>query len=221
VDPTAPRIRFALIEDHAVVELGLRQLLGTVEGWELATVARSLRELNLPTLTVDLALLDLRLDDGSSPGDNVTALQSAGIPTLAYTAGEDPALLRAAARAGVLGIVRKSDPAEVLIDAIRQALRGEAVLTIDWAAALDADTSIADARLSPRERHILALYASGETAQGIAEVTNLSRDTVVNYVARIRTKYALVGRPAATKVELHMRANEDGILPSGNARNPE
>jgi len=100
----------------------------------------------------------------------------------------------------------------VLIASIRRALRGEAVATTEWAAALDADAAIADAQLSPRERQVLALYASGETAHGIAEAMGLSRDTIVNYVGRIRTKYALAGRPASTKVDLHVRAREDGLL---------
>lgn len=207
-------VRIGLIEDHEVVQVGLKALVGTVPGWQLSVVARSVRELDLggDGLKLDLVLLDLRLDDGSSPGDNVTALHAAGIPTLAYTAGEDPALLRAAARAGVLGVVRKSDEVSVLVESIRRALAGEAVATTDWAAALDADVAIADAQLSPRERQVLALYASGETAQGVAEAMGLSRDTIINYVGRIRTKYALAGRPASTKVDLHVRAQEDGIL---------
>ncbi len=212
MDPPARSVRIGLIDDHEVVHLGLRDVLGSVDGWELAIVARSVRQLDLRTVDLDLVLLDLRLDDGSSPGDNVAVLQAAGVPTLAYTAGEDPSLLRSAARAGVLGVVRKSDGVAELTEAIRRALRGEAVVTTDWAAALDADSGIADAQLSPREREVLELYASGETAQSIAERMSLSRDTIVNYVGRIRTKYALAGRPASTKVDLHLRAREDGIL---------
>lgn len=214
MDSPVPMVRIGLIEDHEVVHVGLRGLIATVPEWELTVVARSVRELDFggDGARLDLVLLDLRLDDGSSPGDNVTALQAAGIPTLAYTAGEDPALLRAAARAGVLGVVRKSDGVAVLVASIRRALLGEAVATTEWAAALDADTAIADAQLSPREREVLALYASGETATGIAEAMGLSRDTIVNYVGRIRTKYALAGRPASTKVDLHVRAREDGLL---------
>jgi DNA-binding NarL/FixJ family response regulator len=214
VESTPRHIRIGLVDDHHVVQVGLGEILRSVDGWELAVVARSVRELDLPATDLDLVLLDLRLDDGSSPGENVTALQAAGVPTLAYTAGEDPTLLRAAARAGVLGVVMKSDSVAALVDAISKALRGEVVASVDWAAAIDSDTAIAEVQLSPREREILALYASGETAQGIAESTNLSRDTVVNYVGRIRTKYALAGRPASTKVDLHVRAREDGILES-------
>jgi DNA-binding CsgD family transcriptional regulator len=92
---------------------------------------------------------------------------------------------------------------------------GETIATTDWAAALDADSELADAKLSAREREILALYASGEKAQSVAYRTGLSRDTVANYISRIRVKYANVGRPAHTKVDLHRRAIEDGLMPDG------
>jgi DNA-binding NarL/FixJ family response regulator len=205
-------VRIGLVEDHEVVGVGLGEVIRHQQGWELVTVVKSVADLDLDS-RLDVVLLDLRLDDGSSPGDNVRRLHAAGIPVLAYTAGEDPALLRAAAKAGILGIVRKSDHVEVLLDAIARAVDGVAVATTDWAAAIDGDAEIADARLSPRERQVLGLYASGETAAGVAELMGLSKDTISDYVGRIRTKYALAGRPATTKVDLHVRAWEDGLLP--------
>lgn len=215
---SAPLVRIGLVEDHQVIGVGLAEVLGREPGWSLVITVRSVEELHLAEGTLDLVLLDLRLDDGSAPGDNVRTLTAAGIPVLAYTAGEDPTLLRAAARAGVLGIVRKSDGFEHLVNAIRIAIGGETVPSADWAAALDSDSDIADAKLSQREREVLALYASGETAGGVAELMGLSRDTVSNYVGRIRAKYASVGRAAATKVDLHRRASEDGLLePEGRS----
>jgi DNA-binding NarL/FixJ family response regulator len=205
-------VRIGLVEDHEVVGVGLGEVIRHQPGWELVSVVKSVADLDLDS-RLDVVLLDLRLDDGSSPGDNVRLLHTAGIPVLAYTAGEDAALLRAAAKAGILGIVRKSDHVEVLLEAITRAAEGVAVATTDWAAAIDGDAEIADARLSPRERQVLGLYASGETAAGVAELMGLSKDTISDYVGRIRNKYALAGRPATTKVALHVRAWEDGLLP--------
>jgi DNA-binding NarL/FixJ family response regulator len=210
--PDVAPVRIGLVEDHEVVGYGLREILRWQAGWNLVKVVRSVGELDLDEASYSLVLLDLRLDDGSSPGDNIRILQAHGIPVLAYTAGEDVELLRAAAKAGILGIVRKSDDVAVLIDAIERALRGEATATTEWAAAIDGDRLLADARLSPREREVLGHYAAGETAAGVAEIMGLSRETVANYVGRIRFKYAAVGRPAATKVHLHRRAIEDGLL---------
>ncbi len=205
-------VSIAVVEDHDIVGIGVRELLKAQPDWQLVSVVRSVGQLELADL--DLVLLDLRLDDGSSPGDNVAALHAAGVPAVAFTAGEDPALIRAAAKAGVVGIIRKSDRADLIVDVIASVLDGTVAATADWAAAIDGDSEIADAGLSKREREVLGLYASGETAASVAAITGLSRVTIAAYVSRIRTKYALAGRPAVTKVDLHLRAREDGILGS-------
>ena len=61
---------------------------------------------------------------------------------------------------------------------------------------------------------MLALYASGEKSVSVAARAGLSSNTVSEYIRRIRTKYAIAGRPAYTKIDLYKRAVEDGILPS-------
>ncbi|WP_257159328.1 response regulator transcription factor [Corynebacterium cystitidis] len=67
--------------------------------------------------------------------------------------------------------------------------------------------------LSERQREVLELYAMGESAKRVAALTELSVDTVQDYLQRIRTKYALQGRATVTKVDLMQRAQEDGYLP--------
>lgn len=215
--PSRP-IRIAHVEDHEVVSIGFSEVIAAIEDIHLATVVRSLAELDLQDHDLDLVVLDLRLDDGSTPADNIGALRAANIEVLVLTAGENARHVREAARAGARGIIRKSEPMHVLVDAIRRAAAGETVATTDWAAAIDADVALPDAGLSPREREILALYASGEKAQTVAELTGLSRDTITDYIGRIRAKYARVGRFAQTKVDLHVRAVEDGVLDSTESK---
>jgi DNA-binding NarL/FixJ family response regulator len=207
-----PVLRVALVEDHEIVAVGFAQLLREFADIQVVAVAPTVRDLDLDATPVDLVVLDLRLGDGSSATDNIGTLVAAGMDVLILTAAEDPHAIRAAAKAGALGIVRKSQPVEELVDAIRDAARGTTVAGLDWAAAIDGDEALADAGLSAREREILALYASGEKAQSVAYLTNLSKATVANYVSRIRAKYANAGRPAHTKVDLHRRAAEDGLL---------
>ena len=132
---------------------------------------------------------------------------------LAFTAGDDALLMRAAARSGVLGVVRKSEPSVVLLDAVRRAATGDTIASTEWAAALDGDPDLADAGLSPRERQVLSLYAAGAKAPLVASQTGLSELTVIDYIRRVRSKYERVGRPANTKIDLYKRALEDGILP--------
>ena len=53
----------------------------------------------------------------------------------------------------------------------------------------------------------------GEPAKRVASLTGLSVETVNDYLSRIRTKYAQAGRPTFSKVDLVLRALEDGLIP--------
>ncbi len=204
-------VRVGIVDDHEVTVLGVVALLAETQDLRVCGQAATVPELLVGGETYDVVVLDLRLADGSSPRDNVAALAATGARVLAYTSGEDPALLRAAARAGVSGMVRKGEPPDVLIDAVRQAVRDEVVASTEWAAAIDADRDTAP-HLTAREAEVLALYASGEKADRVARLLGISRDTVLDHVRRIRVKYAELDRPAHTKIDLYRRAVEDGYL---------
>jgi two-component system response regulator DevR len=209
------RYRVALIDDHEIVARGFAGLFATIPDIEVVATVASVAELRaaVPDGRVNLVILDLRLSDGSTVTENVDALRATGAEVLAFTGGDDAGLMRAAARGGVLGVVRKSEPAEVLLDAVTRAAAGETIASTEWAAALDGDPDLADAGLSPREREVLSLYAAGAKAPLVASHTGLSELTVVDYIRRVRSKYEKVGRPANTKIDLYKRALEDGILP--------
>ncbi len=207
----------ALVEDHALIAIGFKDLIATAPDLELAGMVESVADLDALGGKLDLVVLDLRLRDGSRPEENVDAIHDLGAHVLIYTGAEDRRLIQSAARSGALGLVRKSVSAEALLDAIRTAAEGKEVFGTDFAAAIDADEVLVDAKLSPREQEILSLYASGETATSVAQRTELSRETVADYVSRIRHKYAQVGRPAHTRIDLYKRALEDGILESPTA----
>lgn len=202
----------ALVEDHALISYGFRDLVSTAPDLHLAGMVGSVDGLASLEGPLDLVVLDLRLNDGTSPEDNVAAIIASGAHVLVYTGAEDRRLIQQAARSGALGLIRKSAPPEVLLEAVRTAAAGKEVFGTDWAAAIDSDDDLLDARLSPREREILGLYASGETAYSVAQRTGLSRDTIADYITRIRKKYAAAGRPAQSRVDLFRRALEDGIV---------
>ncbi|GCE39586.1 putative transcription regulator [Rhodococcus wratislaviensis] len=207
------RHRVGIVEDHESVVIGISAMLSDESDLELVATAPTVTELLALTTDLDLAVLDLRLADGSSPKSNVEALREVGIETLVFTGAENPFLVRSAARAGVLGVVRKSESRQTVIDAIRTAAGGGQVVTTEWAAAIDGDPGLLDVGLSPRQREVLELYASGEKAARVARLTGLAPQTVNDYLQRIRQKYAEVGRPAPTKTDLYKRALEDGWLP--------
>jgi len=208
--------RIALVEDHALIAIGFRDLVAAEPDLTLAGMVENVAGLETIEGHLDLVVLDLRLADGSLPQDNVKAIHDRGAHVLVYTGAEDRRMIQSAARSGALGLIRKSADPATLLDAIRTAASGREVFGADWAAAIDADANLRDAKLSSREQEILGLYASGETAASVALHTGLSRETVADYVSRIRRKYAEAGRPALSRVDLYKRAVEDGLLAEGD-----
>lgn len=213
----ARRLSVALVDDHEVVAVALELAIAAVDRLTYAGAAATVDELIESFPAAQLAVLDLRLTDGSSPATNVRRLNDAGLDVIVYTSGEDPDLLRAAARTGALGIVRKSAPLSTLIDALTRAVEGLPIMSTELAAAIDSDPGIVRAALSAQERRVLALFARGQKAQSVATQLGISVPTVNDYVRRIRSKYREAGRPAHTKVDLYVRAVEDGILPGPTA----
>jgi DNA-binding NarL/FixJ family response regulator len=214
-------LRVAIVDDHEVVALAIGALLADSESLEFvgsaATVAGLLRHDNLWNAPADLVLLDLNLRDASHPAENVETLRQWGARVLAFTSGENPYLIREAARAEVLGILRKSAPTPLILASIETAAAGNPVITADWAAALDSDLDLAAAQLTLRERQVLALYASGRGAKSVAYELGITENTVDDHLRRIRREYALLGRQAGTKVDLYQRGIEDGYLPPPTA----
>ena len=211
--PTDTVHRIGVVEDHEAVVMGLEAMLAPYPSLSVCASPPTVSALLAQEVALDLAILDLRLADGSSPKTNVDELRAAGLETLIFTGAENPYLVRLAAKAGVLGVVRKSETVDVVVAAIIAAAAGEPVVTTEWAAAVDGDPHLAEVDLSPRQRDVLALYASGEKADRVARLTGLTTHTVNDYLGRIRAKYADAGRPANTKTDLYKRAVEDGWLP--------
>jgi DNA-binding NarL/FixJ family response regulator len=205
--------RVALIDDHEIIALALREAISHVPELAFAGVAATVDELIDDYPDAGLVVLDLRLADGSSPIGNVERLVERGASVIAYTSGENPYLLRLVATTAILGIVRKADPVSVLVETLQQAAGGRAVMSTEWAAAIDSDPGLNDAGLSVQEQQVLRLFATGLKAQSVAAAMRIAVPTVEDYVRRIRNKYARIGRNADTKIDLYKRAIEDGFLP--------
>lgn len=205
--------RVGLVDDHEILSVAFAATVEKIDGMVFAGSALTVDTLLASVPRLDLVVLDLRLADGSSPVRNVTRILDAGAQVLAYTSGESPYMVRLVAKSGALGVIRKSEPLAVLIDALVNAAHGRPVVSTDWAAALDSDPALDEANLSPQEQKVLALFADGNKAQVVASRTGLALGTIEDYVKRIRTKYARTGRPANTKIDLYKRALEDGFLP--------
>lgn len=202
-----------IVDDHQVVALAVGALVAQAPDLTFLGSAPTVAALLAAGHTADLAVLDLNLRDGSTPTANITALRERGSWVLCFTSGDNPYLIREAARCDVLGILRKSAPADQIVAAISRAADGHPVVTTDWASALDTDLELGSAHLTDREQQILSLYASGFGSKMVAFELGISENTVNDHIRRIRRTYSLIGREAGTKVDLYRRGVEDGYLP--------
>ena len=204
----------AIVDDHDAVRFGLRgacEDAGFTFCGGAGTVAELLATRN--PLNCDVVVLDLSLADGSHVENNVKAIIEAGAQVLVFSIADKAALVSAALRAGAAGVVKKSQSMVELINNIQLVANGVYVNSPEAAAAIDADSNFKEqANLSPRERQVLALYASGFALKQVAFELGVGYSTVKEHIDRVRSKYSNIGRPAGTKTELYLRAVEDGLI---------
>ena len=163
-----------------------------------------------------VAVLDLSLADGSAIEDNVQRVLATGTQVLIYSIADKRNLVRAAIKAGAAAIVPKSQSMDELANTIRLVAAGVYVNNTQTTAAIDSDVEFKEAKLSPREREVLTLYASGMALKQVAFALNIKMNTAKEHIDRVRSKYADIGRPVSSKTELLLRAIEDGLMDEGS-----
>jgi DNA-binding NarL/FixJ family response regulator len=208
-------IDIAAVDDHPII-------LDNVAGWVMAdesdirvvATAATVQDLLAgPGRHADVVLLDLDLGDGTTVGDNVTAILAAGAAVLVLSASDRPVAVRAAMRAGARGYALKNEQAAQIRSAIRDIAAGRDWISPSLAYILATDDAADRPALSDQEKRALQLYATGMPAKSVARRMAISEETVKQYLGRVRDKYARAGRAAPTKLELYYRAVEDGYLP--------
>jgi DNA-binding NarL/FixJ family response regulator len=122
---------------------------------------------------------------------------------LACGANAEPAAVSRALFVGADGYVDKDEDPVEFLQAIRAASEGEVVLpgdAVDWVAPI-ADglerRQRLEARLTEREREVLAVAAEGLTAREIAERLGVRERTVTTHLGRIYGKLGVHGRVGA------------------------
>lgn len=210
------RIRVVAVDDHPVMLLGIQEAArASGAPLEFVETAASVAALGCGRGEADVALLDLRLNDGTRPRDNVTALLDRGLAVLVYTDGAHLTWMSDAVMAGALGIVLKHQPAEQLVAAVRTVHAGEPFLSVELAEVLHKSATLRP-QLTAREIEVLTLLFQGLLTKQVARRLDLRESTVKEHLKRIRSKYAELGRSASTRVELIQRAVEDGFVERGD-----
>jgi DNA-binding NarL/FixJ family response regulator len=207
------KVRVAIVDDHEAVRLGFAGTCAQFD-FDLVGSAPTVDQLleQIEGKDCEVVVTDLSLADGSLVEENVHKLIEANTAVLIFSIADKPALMRSAVKAGATAIVPKSQPMAELAEAIRLASQGAIINNSETSALIDADKFFKDANLSPREREVLSLYASGMSLKQVAYQLQIKQSSAKEHIDRVRVKYARLGREAATKVDLFKRAVEDGIL---------
>ncbi len=206
----------SIVDDHEAIRLGFKGAC-TEHKLDLCASVSTVSELfERGAQNCDVVVLDLSLADGSIVEDNVQRIIKAGPQVVIYSIADKQSLIRAALRAGAATLVPKASSMQELVEAIRLVADGVYVNTIQATAAIDGDHDFKAANLSPREREVLSLYASGLPLKQVANALEIKLSTAKEHIDRVRTKYSTVGRVASTKTDLLLRAIEDGIIDEGS-----
>lgn len=210
-------VKIIAIDDHRISLLGMHTLFSADGECELVAAVSGISAAcdylaGAGEKKAQVALLDLRMGDSSDPFDNVQRLQALGLAVIIFSSLDSPFLIRRALQAGVQGVVSKTATDEEIVQAVLTVHQNNTFANVDWASAIDSDPLLNSVDLSPRQLQVLELYASGESAKRVARITNLSVDTVQDYINRIRRKYCAAGRPTTSKTDLYLRGLEDGYI---------
>ncbi len=220
-------IRVLLADDQALIRAGFRVLLEAagdvtvvgeaVNGAQAVDLARKER--------ADVVLMDIRMPevDGLEATRRIAADDDlAGVKVIILTTFESDEYVYQALRDGASGFLVKDTEPEDLIRAVRVVARGEALLSPSVTRRLI--TNLASraeprrapasgpslARLTEREREVLALVAEGLSNEEIAGRLFLSPLTTKTHVSRMMTKL-----DARDRAQLVVIAYESGLVTPG------
>jgi DNA-binding NarL/FixJ family response regulator len=204
-------IRLLLVEDQTIIRQGLRRLLDAHADLQVVGEAENGQQAvaQAETLQPDLVLMDVRMP--VMDGVTATQLICDRFPTikiLILTTFDDEQYIEQVMQLGAIGYLLKDTPSDELADAIRSAHKGytqlgpglfkKAFPPRPIAAATPTNAPQPQlAELTPREREVLSLIATGASNREIAEILFITEKTVKNHVSSILSRLNLRDRTQA------------------------
>ncbi len=192
-------IRVLIVDDHALVRMGIRRLLDDLSDIEVVSEAESgeqallLVKLHKP----DVVLLDMKMP--GIDGWEVTRRLKKSAPevkVIAVTALNSEPLPARVLQLGAMGYLTKDSGVEEMAAAIRRVAKGEKYLSAEIAQkmainSLDAVEDSPFERLSEREMQVMLMITRGVGVQDIAARLFLSAKTINGYRYRMFDKLGI------------------------------
>ncbi len=225
-------IRLMLVDDHSLCRSGLTELLQS--RGEMKVVAATGNPLQVLPLIEEqrpeLIVLDLRLaeTDGLSLLRSLRA-EGCEIPVVILTMSNTEDDMAAALRSGVKGYLLKDMDPDDVIESIARAAKGELVVAPSMAVKLAQmwqgrqEGSLKRdlvSTLTDREREVLELVAQGKSNKAIANVLDISHNTVKLHVRHIMAKLDLNSRVEAAVFAFEHRNTAEGTIKLNPLRDP-
>jgi len=189
-------IRIVVVDDHAVVREGIRQIMAKTPDIKVTGEATNGSELRLilRKSSFDVILLDLNLP-GSIDHELIASLakEHASTPIVVLSFHDEGTVVARAMKAGATGYVTKGSPLEVLMEAIRNAAAGKkhvdpAVVNGLIFDNLDLGIANPEQLLTARELEILKMLVKGMQLGEIADALYLSPKTISSHKASLMKK---------------------------------
>ncbi|MEI9475660.1 MAG: response regulator transcription factor [Deltaproteobacteria bacterium] len=210
------KIRILVVDDHAIIRDGLRELLNDQIDMEVVGYAREGHEAleKARTLHPDVMLIDIAM-----PGMNglaVTSLIKETAPAtriIIFTMHKKEAYVQQAIQAGALGYVLKTSPSEEIFVAVRTVFGGRQFLSPDVKDDLVdrylnqqsvKPKKIGYDSLSEREKRVFLLMVEGKSTKEMAEILCLSPKTVEKYRSSVIRKLNIHSLVDMTKYALRI-----------------
>jgi DNA-binding NarL/FixJ family response regulator len=209
-------IRIGIVDDHALVRVGLQLILEAQPDMEVVCEASdSAGALSMAALhQPHIMLVDLTLDgsDGVALVRDLTVRHPA-IRLIAVTMHHHEETVRQVFLAGAAGYVVKGAASADLISALRAVANNQHYVhpVVASVVVVDSLRWLRQAeRLSPREIEVLRLVTAGHTAVETGRVLGISAHTVSRHLSNMASKVGVHGRVALTRyaVEHHLVFDE-------------
>jgi two-component system response regulator NreC len=200
-------IKILLVDDHAVVRMGLKMLLNTNPEMEVIGEASEGNEGIKKALKLkpDVVVMDLSMPHGKDGLSATTELKKLKpeINILILTMHDDEEYLFRAIQGGASGCILKSAPHDELMAAIESVANGNAYLhpsatkrlMEEYLGSVKQGGNDTYNLLSDREKEVLTLIAKGYSNKEIAEQLVISVKTVETHKGNLMEKLQMKTRP--------------------------